>query len=241
MTNKKPPKPFTKTKSYRKMRKWYQKYLAPIFNRKKPVTKTKTYKWFRKTGLPCIGFLTRLFLFLLIIIPFIFTPHNSSASDNTPNSLSSKIQMETNGVKIATEQISRRPEFKKLVHENVHILNINDIPGTMLTVDATFYCICKECLGEHYDPNALTKTETKPVEGRTLAVDPYVIPLNSKIVFVDVPPGMDYLKEYHGKTKIFIAEDIGGAIVGNKIDIFMKDHQKAKNLGHKTFTIKIIK
>lgn len=62
-----------------------------------------------------------------------------------------------------------------------------------------------------------TATGTKPREGRTIAVDPKVIPYGSTV----------YIEGYG----YYIAEDTGGAIKGNRIDIFMMDYNKALKLG----------
>lgn len=78
----------------------------------------------------------------------------------------------------------------------------------------TFYCSCELCSG-HYGNN--TATGTKTTEGRTIAVDPKVIPLGSE-VFI----------EGYGS---FIAEDTGGAIKQNKIDIYLNDHDRCYDLG----------
>ncbi|MPM85754.1 hypothetical protein SDC9_132835 [bioreactor metagenome] len=40
--------------------------------------------------------------------------------------------------------------------------------------------------------------------------------------------------------KVFIAEDCGGAIKGNKIDIFMNSEQECVNFGRKNIEIKIL-
>ncbi len=78
----------------------------------------------------------------------------------------------------------------------------------------TFYCACEQCSGG-YGNN--TATGTKCTEGRTIAVDPKVIPLGSE-VFI----------EGFGS---FIAEDTGGAIKQNKIDIYLSDHDRCYSLG----------
>ena len=78
----------------------------------------------------------------------------------------------------------------------------------------TFYCACEQCSGG-YGNN--TATGTKCTEGRTIAVDPKVIPLGSE-VFI----------EGFGS---FIAEDTGGAIKQNKIDIYLNDHDRCYSLG----------
>lgn len=74
----------------------------------------------------------------------------------------------------------------------------------------THYCPCELCCGEWAD--GITYTGTEATEGRTIAVDPDVIPLGSTVII----DGHEY-----------IAEDIGGAIQGNRIDIFMESHEAA--------------
>ena len=64
-----------------------------------------------------------------------------------------------------------------------------------------------------------TKSGVYPKMERTIAVDPNVIPLGS-ILYV----------EGYG---VFIAEDTGGKIKGNRLDIFVNTKQEAVNLGVK--------
>lgn len=62
-----------------------------------------------------------------------------------------------------------------------------------------------------------TSTGVKPTVGTTIAVDPKVIPYGS-IVYI----------EGFGER---IAQDCGGAIKNNKIDVFVNDYQEACDLG----------
>ena len=78
----------------------------------------------------------------------------------------------------------------------------------------TFYCACRWCSGGYGNGTA---TGTTCTEGRTIAVDPRVIPLGSKV----------YIEGFGD----FIAEDTGGAIKGNKIDIYLNDHSRCYALG----------
>ena len=80
----------------------------------------------------------------------------------------------------------------------------------------THYCPCEKCCGDWAD--GITYTGTQATEGRTIAVDPDTIPLGSTVVI----DGQEY-----------IAEDIGGAIQGNRIDVFMDSHQAALEGGVK--------
>lgn len=78
-----------------------------------------------------------------------------------------------------------------------------------------------------YTGGGYTATGTKAKYG-TLAVDPKVIPYGTKV----------YIKEL---DKVFIAEDCGGGIKGNKIDIYMNSSSDCSNWGVKTITIEILK
>lgn len=78
----------------------------------------------------------------------------------------------------------------------------------------TAYCTCEKCCGEW--ANGITYSGTQATAGRTIAVDPDVIPLGST-VYID---GTEY-----------IAEDIGGAIKGNRIDVLFPTHQEALEFG----------
>ncbi len=73
----------------------------------------------------------------------------------------------------------------------------------------TFYCPCVKCNGRS---DGLTRSGTTALEGRTIAVDPQVIPLGSRV----------YIDGYG----VFIAEDTGSAIKSNKIDVFLDSHSR---------------
>ena len=77
----------------------------------------------------------------------------------------------------------------------------------------TAYCSCKKCCGK---TDGITSTGTKATQGRTIAVDTKVIPYGSKVII-------------NGKE--YIAEDCGGAIKNNRIDIFFNNHQDALKFG----------
>ena len=101
-------------------------------------------------------------------------------------------------------------------------LNINGVAkqktmkGKKLRVGATAYT---------NDP--ITSTGTKPTEGVTIAVDPNVIPYGTRVYI----PQLD---------TIFIAEDCGSAIKGNRIDIYMDDYNKCMEWGYRDITIIVL-
>lgn len=75
----------------------------------------------------------------------------------------------------------------------------------------TAYCPCKECSG-HWGKQ--TSTGAIATEGRTVAVDPKVIPYGTVIVVVI--DGVEY--EY-------VSEDCGGLVKGKHIDIYFDEHK----------------
>lgn len=88
----------------------------------------------------------------------------------------------------------------------------------------SFYCICEKCCGAY--ATGLTKSGTTVTEGRTIAVDPKVIPLGSRV----------YIDGYG----VFIAEDVGSAIKENKIDIAVGNHEQALKLGIDEATVYLV-
>lgn len=64
--------------------------------------------------------------------------------------------------------------------------------------------------------STITATGTTPTVGRTIAVDPNLIPYGSEVTI-------------NGNT--YIAEDCGGAIKGNRVDILFDTHQEALEFG----------
>ena len=71
-----------------------------------------------------------------------------------------------------------------------------------------------------------TSTGTIPKEGRTIAVDPKVIPYGSIV----------YIQDYG----YFIAEDCGGAIKQNRIDIYTNSHEYAIQQGRKVAQVWVL-
>jgi len=79
--------------------------------------------------------------------------------------------------------------------------------------ELTAYCPCDECCGKS---DGITSTGTKAKAGRTIAVDPNIIPYGSKVVI-------------NGHT--YISEDCGCAIQNRRIDIFFDTHNEAVIFG----------
>ena len=82
----------------------------------------------------------------------------------------------------------------------------------------TAYCPCVKCCGK---TDGITATGTLAEEGRTIAVDPAIIPYGSTVTI--------YFAD--GTSHTYTAEDCGGAIKENRIDVFFDNHQTALQFG----------
>lgn len=89
----------------------------------------------------------------------------------------------------------------------------------------THYDVCSKCCGK---TNGITASGAHATPYSTVAVDPSVIPLGA-VLLVDYGDGVG-LRRYR-------AEDTGGAIKGNRIDLCVGSHAEAQQLGRRTATI----
>jgi len=76
------------------------------------------------------------------------------------------------------------------------------------------YDICLKCCGKK---DGITSTGTHATVGRTIAVDPKIIPYGTRV----------YIEGIGYRT----AEDCGGAIKGNEIDLLMATHGECRGFG----------
>jgi 3D (Asp-Asp-Asp) domain-containing protein len=95
-------------------------------------------------------------------------------------------------------------------------------PKRKITVIATAYCPCEICCGKS---DGITASGVKARTNHTIAVDRNVFPLGTHIL-------------YNGTE--YVAEDTGGAIRGNRIDIYFDNHSEALEWGRRTIEIEVI-
>lgn len=93
-------------------------------------------------------------------------------------------------------------------------------PVSLGNFKLTAYCSCSLCCGKWANnrPSGIVYgaigEELK--EGYSIAVDPEVIPYRTEVVI---------------NGHMYKAQDCGGAIKGNRIDIYMEDHNEALEFG----------
>ena len=127
----------------------------------------------------------------------------------------SKILLEENIVTKAKNKIIKKgPKEKEKTDSKKKSTSKNSL-GKKITVSATAY-----------SGDGITATGTVPRWG-TIAVDPTIIPYGTKV----------YIPQFN---EYFIAEDCGGGIKGNKIDIFMNSESQCDNWGKRNIDIYIV-
>ena len=95
--------------------------------------------------------------------------------------------------------------------------------------------VIEDCVVSHYDccvaccgkDDGITASGRRATPGVTVAVDPGVLPL-----------GSDVLVDYgDGEIHYYRADDVGGAVQGNHIDLCVESHELANQLGMRTATV----
>lgn len=116
-------------------------------------------------------------------------------------------------IKVPTKPVVETvaPVVSEPPKERPHVHNLGEFT-------LTAYCACSECCGKAvWDPAyGVTASGTTVQQGRTVAVDPEVIPLGS-VLYIN--------------GDRYIAEDTGGAVQGNHVDIYFDSHEKALEFG----------
>ena len=82
------------------------------------------------------------------------------------------------------------------------------------TFRITHYCPCSICCGPW--ANGITSTGVTATTNHTIAVDPTQIPYGSQVVI---------------NGQVYVAEDCGGAIKKNCIDIYVASHEEGERKG----------
>lgn len=88
------------------------------------------------------------------------------------------------------------------------------------TFETTAYCACAKCCGKS---DGITASGTYATQGRTIAA----------------PSTYAFGTEIEINGNVYVVEDRGGAIKGNRIDIFFDSHSEANNYGRRTVEGKV--
>ena len=123
----------------------------------------------------------------------------------------------------------KMPKHDKIIVENLKTIDTEtDKEGDAQAVrpvslgefKLTAYCPCEKCCGKwaYERPNGVVygSIGEELKEDYSIAVDPSVIPYRTEVVI---------------NGNMYKAQDCGGAIKGNRIDVFFEDHNDALEFG----------
>lgn len=96
-----------------------------------------------------------------------------------------------------------------------------------LNVASAVFVVTAYATGCDSLPGALTKSGKPPVVGVTVAADPHVVPLGS-VVYID---GIGE-REVH---------DIGGAVKGRRLDLFVGSCGEARRFGRQQRQVRVVR
>ena len=177
-----------------------------------------------------IAFIT---IIIFVVIYLLSILHIKTTTENKVNKNLEIAKEVQNSIIIKAETKKKSSDFENLIEietiEPENLVEIKTLEPELTSLgsfNVTAYCCCKECCGKAptHPAYGITATGTKATEGRTIAVDPFVVPLGSTVYLNGNP---------------YIAEDTGSAIKGKRIDLFINNHQKAKEFGVQEMEVKI--
>jgi len=135
-----------------------------------------------------------------------------------------KIQTDTQK-KVAWDIEVKKPETKEVTVDQWEIVKMN----------VSAYCPCEKCC-DNWGKIPVSSGKRKTASGHTIKEgDKFVAaPRN-------YPFGTKMIIEGYAGDKIVKVEDVGGAIKGNKLDLYFDSHQLALNFGRQEILVKVKK
>lgn len=152
----------------------------------------------------------KMVLFLITICFFIIVIDNQLINNKVD-----EIEKRVEEIELIIVEV---PEVKPEVEEELSLVSLGEFK-------LTAYCSCKKCCGKWANNRPLDENGNEIVYGSigerltagySIAVDPDVIPYGTEVVI---------------NEKTYKAQDCGGAIKGNEIDVYFDDHENALEFG----------
>jgi 3D (Asp-Asp-Asp) domain-containing protein len=98
-----------------------------------------------------------------------------------------------------------------------------------IRMEVTAYCPCTKCCGENAQGITASGRDVSYNNSRFVAADTAVLPFHTKLVI----PG------YHGGATVEVI-DRGGAIKGNKLDLYFPTHEEALQWGRQWLDVSVV-
>ena len=176
-------------------------------------------KKYKKTGGGLLGMIDKTAkpLGVLLVAALLLAAYSWAAADELQTrKLQATSAVETKTEYIQTEELAE--DINQMVNIEAKATN-EEAPQTEEWIslgefEITAYCPCETCCGSYAD--GITASGHIAQEGITVAADTSVLPYGTEIMI----DGEEYT-----------VQDCGGAIKGNRIDIFFADHETALSYG----------
>lgn len=136
-----------------------------------------------------------------------------------------KIEIKSEETQTKEEKVTSRSNKKRenqSQNNSTQKSSVSQTQNGYIKFEATAYCPCKQCCGK---TNGITASGAKAKAGVTVAM-PSKYKFGTKI-------------EIKGMGT-YIVQDRGGAINGNRIDIFFNTHQEALKFGRRTVYLRVV-
>lgn len=148
----------------------------------------------------------------------------------------SKIQLETTQKQVDTEKARANKAEADLKKKRASRAQSSAVPVTKVSASAkttgTSVAGMTAFQATAYYYGTTTASGTRVKQGRTIAVDPRLIPLGTKVrVSSPTHPHLN---------GVYIAEDTGGVIKGRIIDIYMNSRNDALSFGRRTVYVEVL-
>lgn len=163
-------------------------------------------------------------LLMALLCLCMVTPGAAAPESGAPSGMTPSASQVSGCIRRVPRQEVKLAQSSSLMHVRNMTANtvVPEVGPVMQEAQFTAYayCACTKCCGKW--ARGITASGTTATEGRTIAVDPGVIPLGTH-VYVN---GREY-----------IAEDTGSGINDRTIDVFFESHQAALQWGKRTVTV----
>lgn len=149
---------------------------------------------------------------------------NNKSTEEKINSLEDKVEETSSKVTSRSGTIRRESSSSsvKVSNESSSSSKVNNSDGVWTTFNVSAYCGCSKCCGKS---NAITASGARATQGITIAA-------SSNYAFGT--------KIYLEGLGTYTVQDRGGAIKGNKIDVYFDSHSQALAFGRKNIRGKVI-
>lgn len=167
-------------------------------------------KKYKRTGGGLLGLIDRYKnpLICILTVTFILAAYSFACADDMKTR-----KMQTERTEIAQET---HENARKLPSQATEEVSSEESWENLGEFTVTAYCGGACCCGVWADKNCTTASGAKAVEGVTVAADTSLLPFGTEI-------------RLDGST--YIVQDTGGAVKGNRLDLYFDSHDAALKFG----------